>query len=502
MTLLGIDLGTSGCKITAIDGTGAILADGFAEYATSRPHPGWAEQIPEDWCTAARNILVQMRQAGKIDFADIAAISLDGSTHNAVLLDGTMNVIRPTIMWTDQRSVAESAFLAEKHGEKIFRTAYQTPAPTWTLPQLLWLQRNEPEVLPRTAHVMFVKDYVRWRLTDRWCTDTIEAQGTLLFDMANTRWSDELCALAGIRPPILPPLVAPTDVVGKVTADAATEFGLPEGVPVVAGTSDSAVEDYAAGAIEPGSSILKLATAGNVNIMTSAPHPHPRTLTYSHVVPGMWYTVVATNTAALAQRWFRDHFCAGEVAESARSGRKVYAIMDEEAATSPPGANGLFFHPYLQGERAPYWDPDLRASFVGATMRHTRADFIRALLEGVVFSLRDCFRTIAEMALPVTEFRLIGGGAKSALWTQIAADVFGREIIVPQGCDASFGAALLAGVGVGTFPDEKSAVRTCLKENGPFRPDAEARKHYAAMTPLYYEIHDALAGIYKDIRTL
>ncbi len=502
MTLLGIDIGTSGCKITAIDGSGRILDEGFAEYETSHPHPGWAEQDPDDWCTAVRGILAAMRDRGRCRFPDIAAVSLDGSTHNAVLLDGNMEVVRPTIMWTDQRAVAESAELNEKHGDAVFAIAYQMAAPTWTLPQMLWLQRHEPEVLPRTSHVMFVKDYVRWRLTGEWCTDTIEAQGTLFFDMAKQHWSAELCELAGIPSSILPPLRRPTDVVGRVTAAAAAEFGLPEGTPVVCGCSDSAVEDYAAGAIEPGSCILKLATAGNVNVMTDRAVPHRRTLTYSHVVPGMWYTVVATNTAARAQRWFRDHFCAAEAAESARDGRNIYALMDNEAAQSSTGADGLFFHPYLQGERAPYWDPQLRASFVGATMRHSRADFIRALLEGVVYSLRDCFRTIEEMELPVTEFRLIGGGARSELWTQIVADVFGHEIIVPQGCDASFGSALLAGVGIGAFADERDAVRCCLQDKEPVAADPGRQEQYARLLPLYYRIHDVLADVYHELSRL
>ncbi len=500
LILLGIDLGTSGCKVTAIDETGRILAEGFGEYPTHRPHPGWAEEDPEDWCRVLRELLADLRQ--RIDFGRIAAIALDASTHNAVLLDGDMKVVRPTIMWTDQRAVAESAELNEKHGKAIFETAYQMAAPTWTLPQMLWLRRHEPEALERTAHVMFVKDYVRWRLTGEWCTDTIDAQGTLFFDMAKTCWSEELCELIELPLSVLPPLVKPTDVVGKVTARGAAEFGLPKGIPVVAGTSDSAVEGYAAGAIEPGSCILKLATAGNVNVMTDRPMPHPKTLTYSHVVPGMWYTVVATNTAALAQRWFRDHFGAAEQAESAATGRKVYALMDDEAEPIPAGADGLLFHPYLQGERAPYWDADLRASFVGATMRHTRAHFVRALLEGVVFSLRDCFRTIEEMGLPVTEFRLIGGGAKSALWTRIAAAVFGHEIIVPHGCDASFGSALLAGVGIGVFPNEREAVHRCLHEQEPCQPDPQESERYGRLLPLYYQVHDALAPIYRQLRQL
>ncbi|QYY34334.1 xylulokinase [Ruficoccus sp. ZRK36] len=497
MYLLGIDIGTSGCKVTAIDASGVVHGEGFAEYESAQPHPGWAEQNPEDWCVAVRACLDQLRE--KIDLKKVDAIAVDGSTHNAVLLDKHMQPVRPVIMWTDQRSAAEAAELNAEHGELIFKTAYQMAAPTWTLPQMLWLSRHEPEALRKTEHMLFVKDYVRWRLTAVCCTDKIEAQGTLFFDMARQDWSEPLCELAGIRQEILPDLVNPTTVTGTITEQAAREFGLPAGIPVVCGTSDAAIEDYAAGAIEPGSLILKMATAGNVNVMTDKPVPNARTLTYSHVVPGLWFTVVATNCAARSQRWFRDLFGQAEIDEAARTGRKVYDLMDDAAARSSAGAHGLFFHPYLLGERAPYWDPKLRASFVGATMRHTRDDFIRALLEGVVFSLRDCFRTIEEMQLPVNELRLIGGGAKSELWTQIVADVFGREIIRPSGCDASYGSCLLAGVGTGVFSDERDAVKKCLREREPVKPQPDNVARYAKAFPLYTRIHDVLADVYREI---
>ncbi|AHF92706.1 carbohydrate kinase [Opitutaceae bacterium TAV5] len=500
--MLGIDIGTSGCKITAMDVDGHILDEGFSEYETAHPRPGHAEQNPEDWCSAVRDILAGMRQRGVVDFRTITGIALDGSTHNAVLLNKRMEIVRPTIMWTDLRSAIEAEELNRNHGDLIFRTALQVAAPTWTFPQMLWLQRHEPEVLGRTAHMMFVKDYVRWRLTGQWCTDVIDAQGTLFFDMSRLDWSPELCALAGIPAKILPPLARPTDVVGKITPAGATEFGLPAGVPVVCGTSDVAVEDYAAGALEPGSCILKLATAGNVNVMTSRPVPDSRTLTYSHVIPGVWFTVAATNTAARAQRWFRDLFCGAEQETARRENRSIYQIMDDIAAGSKPGADGLFFHPYLQGERSPYWDPKLRASFVGATMRHTKADFMRAVLEGVVYSLRDCFRTIERLELPVNDIRLIGGGAKSPLWRQIIADVFGRKISIPKNCDASFGSALLAGVGTGTFRDEREAVRQCLREADPVAPVPANQDRYAKLFPMYQRIHDALEGVYQEMNSL
>ena len=270
--LLGIDFGSGGCKVSAIDCTGLMLGDASVEYATHYEHPGWSEQDPADWY-AAMCLALRKLEAKGVKLGNVRALSFDGSTHNAVLLDGAMKPLRRTIMWTDQRSVAECAQLKERHADWIFKTAYQMPTPTWTLPQMMWLKNNEPDVLKRTKHILFVKDYVRFQVTGVAATDHIEAQGTLFYDMANRRWSSELAELAGLDPAVLPELVSPTDLLGSVTAKASADTGIPEGTPVVCGTSDSAVEDYGAGAIEPGDCIVKLATAGNVNVMTSAAHP-------------------------------------------------------------------------------------------------------------------------------------------------------------------------------------------------------------------------------------
>jgi len=497
--LLGIDIGTSGCKITVIDGEGRIVDTGAGEFHTSRPHVGWSEQDPDEWFAVACSLLQAMLARGNCTAERIAAVSLDGSTHNAVLADADFRPLRPAIMWTDQRSVHESARLESEAGAEIFRIAYQKPTPTWTLPQLLWIADHEPEVFGRVERVLFSKDYVRRQLTGTWETDHIEAQGSLLYDMAGRRWSEDLCRLAGLPIEVLPPLVEPTTVVGSVTQAAARQTGLRQGTPVIAGCSDSAVEAYAAGAIRPGQMILKLATAGNVNVMTDAAHPHPQTLTYSHVIPGLWYTVSATNTAASAERWFRDVFCQHEKQQAASEGRSVYEQLHEAARHVPAGAEGLFFHPYLLGERSPYWDANLRGSFVGATMRHDKPHFVRALLEGVAYSLRDCFRTIADMGLPVDEIRLVGGGAQSDLWTQIISDVFDRPIVRPAGCDASFGAALLAGVGAGLFADTVDAARRCIRVRDVVQPRPESVRVYAKLFPLYCRIHDDLAGTYAEL---
>ena len=508
--LLGIDYGTGGCKVTAIGADGTFAGEASTEFATYHDHPGWSEQEPQDWWNALAESLKKLAAKG-VDLKSVVACSLDGSTHNAVLLDAQYRPVRRTIMWTDQRATSECDALKAGWGEKIFSTCFQMPAPTWTLPQMMWLKANEPDILKKTMHVLFVKDYVRYLLTGEAATDRIEAQGTLMWAMDRTNgttvtkgaWDAELVELAGLKMSAMPKIIDPTDVAGHITAEAAAFTGLPEGLPVVCGSSDSAVEDYGAGAVEPGDLIIKLATAGNVNSMTAEAHPHPKTLTYSHIVPGMWYSVSATNAAALCMRWLRDAFYAPRVessklkVESCGSGN-VYSLIDEEAASSPVGANGVFFQPYLQGERCPYWDANLRASFTGVSISSTRGDFARALMEGVAFSLRDCYRTLEEMKLPVKRIFLIGGGARSKLWSEIVANVFNRPVAVPRPGDASFGACLLAGTGVGVFADVKDAVSKCLHVERTVAPDPAAAAQYDHLFTCYRRLHDALAPVYTQ----
>jgi xylulokinase len=497
--LLGIDFGTGGCKITIINQKGEIQAESSREYIALHPQPSFSEQNPDDWFTSLISCFAEIRELKKIDLKQIKAVALDGSTHNAVLLDRQMKVIRPAIMWTDQRSSAEVEYLEKGWGSEIFRIAYQKVAPTWTLPQLLWIKNNEPSNFRKIHRIMFVKDYIRYLLTGSWETDYIEAQGTMFFDIDKRKWSEDLCKLIDLPLEVLPPLCLPTDITGKITAEASYLTGLAEGTAVVCGTSDSCIEDYGAGAISPGQCIIKLATAGNVNVMTSEPNPSPLTLTYSHVVPGLWYSVAATNTAASAMRWFRDNFCLEEIEKSKMTGRNVYQIMEELIIPVSPGSNGLLFHPYLLGERAPYWDPYLRASFIGASMAHKKGHFLRALMEGVAFSLKDCFRLIENMNIEVTEFIIIGGGSKSDTWAQIVCDIFGKKVIRPSVTDASYGSALLAGVGVGVFSDVTDAAQKCIKFDKIFEPDLSNHKKYNEIFGLYLDVHDRLKSIYQDI---
>lgn len=494
--LLGIDLGTGGCKITAINTEGSVMAEASADYPTLHPQPLHSEQNPNDWYRAVIDCIHAIRN--KIDFNNILALSIDASTHNAVLLDKDLKVIRPTIMWTDQRSVKEVNLLEQKAGNEIFGIGYQKVTPTWTLPQLLWIKNNEPENFSRIYRVFFVKDYIRFLLTGCWQTDYIDAQGSLLFDVKKQIWSQELCRLVGLQMDVLPPISIPTDIVGTISRSASLETGLQEGTPVVCGTSDVSAEDYGAGALNPGQCIIKLATAGNLNVMTANPVPHEKTLTYSHVVPGLWYTAIATNTAASSMRWFRDTFLTADRSQNSSPG-SIYQLMEKEAGKIPAGAEGIIFHPYLMGERAPHWSSSLRAGFMGVTMAHRRGHFIRSIMEGVAFSLKDCCCLAEEIGLNISELILIGGGAKSKLWAQILCDVFGKKITRPKVTDASFGTALIAGVGIGVFKDFSDAANRCIQKADTLLPNDSNHQYYEKQFKYYQEITAMLKKLYQNM---
>jgi xylulokinase len=485
--LLGVDIGSGSLKSSIVRGDGAVMGSASKDVATHYPRPGWSEQNPEDWyeafCETVRRALAQSGLPAK----QIRALCTTAAAHTPVLLGADDEVLRPAILWTDQRSAQEAAWLNENFGDRILRVGYQRANPTWTLPMLLWVKRQEPQVAQRTKKVMLAKDYLRFRITGTWETDWIDALGTLMLDAERKRWSEELCGYIDWPLDTLPRIVSPRDVVGSVTRQAARDCGLMEGTPVVAGTADTAAEDYGVGAIDPGQGVIKLATAGNTNVMTETPRPHPLLINYYHVVPGMWYTVAATNSCASAHRWLRDQFFRSDIERSEGKGKDAFEVMDAIARDVPVGSEGLLFHPYLLGERSPYWDPLLRADFLGITMRHRREHFVRALYEGIAFSLRDCLTSLAPLDLKMEEARIIGGGSRSALWRQIVCDVMGMEILKTAEDDASFGAALIAGVGVGVFVDERDAVGKCVKIVSSNRPD-----------PRNHERYNQLFGLYKD----
>ncbi len=496
--LLGIDIGTSGCKVTLIDTDCNFIGDGYTEYTTYHPNIGWSEQDPADWFPAFMNSFSVALKKGGVKASQVVALSLDASAHNVVLLDENDRILRKTIMWTDTRATKETAYMTEHYGKRIFEIGYQMPGPTWSMLQLMWIKNNEPEALEKAKKAMFVKDYVRYQLTGEWMTDHIEAQGSLLFDNINWCWSKELCDISGLPFDILPPLVKPTDIAGHVTEAASQITGIPAGTPVINGATDTALEAYCVGAIKENSCVTKLATSGTIYLFRPDPYPNPKALTYSHVVDGLWYTCLATSSAAESLRWYRDTFCKEEFKAEQAGGRNTYQLLDVEAEQVKPGSEGLFFHPYLMGERSPYWDTKLRGSFVGATAHHGRGHFNRAVMEGVAMSIKDNFVQI-ESEVPIDEIRIVGGGGKSSLWRGIMANVLNRPILKFENDDSSYGSALLAGVGAGIFANHEEAVSKGLHLKERVEPDAETAKVYGEVFAVYREIHDALAPIYRKL---
>ncbi|MFG1248913.1 xylulokinase [Xanthobacter flavus] len=488
--LIGIDLGAGALKTSVIRIDGTLAGEASAPIATSAPYPGWSEQDPHDWWRAVCETVPRALAAAGARPQDVLGISFSAGAHTQVLEDADGVVIRPAILWNDQRSGPETADLRRQWDARILEIGANRANPTWTLPQMLWLRRHEPQAFARVRRLYVAKDWLRSRLTGTWETDTIDAVGTLMADASTGGWSPELCAMIGWPLETLPPIVAPKTVVGQVTAEAARQTGLAEGTPVVCGTSDTAAETYGAGMTGEGLGVVKLATAATVSVLSRHPRPDFTVINYPHIMPDHWYVIAATNSCASAHKWLRDTFFkrAGE------DGGEVFSEMDRLAAAVRPGAEGLFFHPYLNGERSPHWDPLLRADFVGIGFNHGPGHFVRALYEGIAYSLKDCLMALRAKGLDFSTARLTGGGAKSALWRQIVADVLDVKVELPAVAEASFGAALLAGVGVGAYRDEADAARRVAIVSTA-TPDPERAALYARGHGLYCEIQAALAPI-------
>ncbi len=503
--LMGVDLGTGGCKTTVVDIDGNVCVSSFKEYPSEHFKPGWSEQNPALWIEALIDTVKDCRAGMNDGFSEILCLAVTASTHNAVLLDSGGNVIRRCIMWNDQRSGDQCERLKQRYDETIFRIGMQRPTPTWTLPQLMWIKENEPENYAKIDRLLFTKDYVRSWLTGDFCTDVVDAQGSLLYDARAVKWSEELCAMIDLPLSTLPEIRLSKEIAGRVRADVARLTGLPEGLPVIVGCSDTAAEDFSAGATKAGQIIVKLATAGNVNVVADTPNPHSKTFTYPYSIEGLWYTVTATNSCASAYRWLRDGFYRAEKELCERRGEDVYRTMDDEASSVPLGARGLVFHPYLLGERCPYFNPKARGDFFGLGMLHSRAHFARALLEGVAFSLYDCLQVLSDFNRNLEDISIIGGGAKSPLWSQIICDVFGLEVKFPRNAESSYGGALLAGVGVGVFSSEYEAAEKCIKAEKVYTPNMNNHEKYSKIYSVYKDIAslsvpvwDTLAGIVEE----
>lgn len=495
----GIDIGSSTMKITLLGEDGSVLGPFKREIATKFPTPSYAEQDPSQWYDLLRECLGDAFATGLVDGVHIAALAPDAATHTTVLMDETYRPVRDAIMWNDQRSAALAAKCAVK--ERVFDLSGHPPGAMWSLFQCLWVKENEPETWKKVRRMLFPKDYLRYQLTGVYATDHIDAEGSQFYDVHKNAWSAELCGILGFPPKDLPPILDATDRAGAVTKKAAKELGLSEGTPVFTGSTDTVMEVLAAGAVKKGQATVKLATSGRICVITDRPFPHPQLVNYSHVVPGLWYPGTGTRSCATSLRWYKDHFAGTEAAEAERTGKSVYRLLDEKAEAVPAGCEGLFFHPYLLGEFTPYSDETLRASFIGASMKHTERHFIRAILEGAAYSLRDCMGVIEKLGMSITseQLLLIGGGSVSPLWGQILADVLGRGVAVPTVSDSSFGSAMLAAVGLHWYADFVAAAEHCCSVTSVIEPCEKNRTVYDRLFPIYRELVAALAPIYKQL---
>src|SRR5690242_5507983 len=505
MHLIGIDVGTGGSRAVLIDAAGRVVASATVEHQPFVSlQTGWAEQDPHDWWSAsALAIRAAIDKAG-ISADQIKGVGLSGQMHGAVLLDESDEVLRPAIIWCDQRSADQCRSLTTNVGASRLIELTCNPALTgFTLPKLLWVRDREPELWRRVRSVLLPKDYVRFKLTGNKATDVADASGTLLLNVAARRWSEEMLAAAEIDAELLPRVYESQEITGVVSARAAAETGLRAGTPVVAGAGDQAAGAVGLGIVRPGMISATIGTSGVVFATTNTPalDPQGRVHTFCHALPGRWHVMGVTQGAGLSLRWFRDQFgvTANKVPDGDVSKGDPYDSLTAEAARVPPGADGLLWAPYLMGERTPHLDPDARAALVGLTASHTRAHVVRAILEGVAFSLRDSFTLFAEMGVPVKNVRLGGGGARSPLWRQIQADVYGREAEILEAEEgAAYGAAILAGVGAGMWSSVDAACSAVVRVAQRVAPQPAVVKRMNSSYAAYRRMYPAIASVLGD----
>jgi xylulokinase len=486
--LLGLDVGTGGSRAVVVDERGKLVASASKEHAPFRsPHPGWAEQDPEDWWRASQEAIREVTAAKGV--GKITAVGLTGQMHGAVMLDAKGEVLRPSLIWCDQRTDEECDWLHERIGrERLIELTANPALPNFTLTKLLWVRKHEPEIFARIAHVLCPKDYVRYRLTGTYAMDVQEASGTLLLDVAHRRWSKEVARVAGIPESWLPELFESPEICAKISSEAAQATGLTAGTPVAAGAGDQGAGAVGMGILEPGSVSATIGTSGVVFAATVAPtrDPQGRLHTFCHAVPGRWHVMGVTQAAGLSLRWLRETLAQ----------EQTYDDLTSAAATVPAGSDGLLWTPYLLGERTPHLDSTATAAFVGITATTTRAHFTRAVLEGVAYSLKDTFTLFAELGIPVKGVRLGGGGARGPLWREIQANIYDypcERLTAEEG--GAFGAALMAGVGGGGWPNLEAACEAGITVAETITPKPAVVQRYAEGYAGYRRVYPALKGI-------
>lgn len=494
--LAGIDVGTTGVKILFVDEYGGIKGSITEEYPLFTPRPGWAEQNPSDWWEATIKGIRGLIEKTGVKGTDIKGIGLTGQMHGSVFLNSKGDVVYPAILWCDQRTAEECEEITQRVGkEKVFKITCNPVLTGFQAPKIIWLRKNHRAVYKNVSKVLLPKDYIRFCLTGTFATDVADASGTSLFDVKSRRWSEEILEILDIPASFLPECFESPEVTGYITEDVARLTGLAKGTPVVAGAGDQAAGGIGSGIVEEGLVSVSLGTSGVVfaHLEDVFVDPAGRLHTFCHAVPGKWHIMGVMLSAGGSFRWLRDTFFGKDTS---------YKVMTDMAESIPAGSEGLLFLPYLTGERCPYPDPDARGVFFGISLKHKVEHFIRAVMEGVSFGLKDSIRIMREIGVPEGKrFRLTGGGAKSDLWCRMMADIFNGDTVrlkVEEG--PSFGAAILAGVGIGMYSDVKTACKKLVREDEDvFTPDIRNTETYKKFYTLYGALYKNLAGLFDNL---
>lgn len=504
--LIGLDVGTSGAKAILIDAAGEVLAASVNEHPLQTPHPLWSEQNPEDWwraaCQSIHGVLVQ----SGLPSSQIVAVGLTGQMHGLVLLDADRRVLRPAILWNDQRTGRQCQQINDQIGfEKLLSLTGNPVLPGFTAPKIAWVREHEPEIYGQVRHFLLPKDYLRFRLTGELITDVSDASGTSLFDVKNRTWSTEMFSALNIPLSWAPTCLESIEISGRLHADAAAATGLAQNTPVVAGGGDQAAQAVGTGLYQEGLVSVTLGTSGVVFAPTDRPmiEPQGRLHAFCHAIPEKWHVMGVMLAAGGSLRWYRDTLCRAEKEEAAKKNIDPYELITADAAQAPVGSDGLFFLPYLSGERTPHPDPDARGAFIGLTVRHKKSHLSRAVLEGISFGLADSFTLTREQGISTDQVRVTGGGAKSPFWRQMLTDILKVKIETVTSTEgAAYGAALLAGVGAGVFPSVEDACRQTIRPQTTAAPDdanvAQYEKHYSVYRTLYRALKpsfDAIAAL-------
>ena len=504
--VIGVDCGTSGTKTVLFGEDGSVIASKTIEYPMYQPKNGYAEQQPGDWANAMIGTIKAVMAQSGVSKDDVKGIGISGQMHGLVMLDKDNNVIRPSIIWCDQRTAAEVAWMNENVGEKKLIEITANPALTgWTAAKILWVKNNEPENFAKIAHILLPKDFLRFVLTNEYATEVSDASGMQLLDVPNRCWSDELISAFGLDKSWFGRVYESCEVTGTLTKCMAEELGLNEGTIVVGGAGDNAAAAIGTGVCEDGKAFTTIGTSGVVFAHTSqiSIDPRGRVHTCCAAVPGSWHVMGVTQGAGLSLKWFRDNFCGSEKETAKYMGVDEYYLMDKEAATVPVGANRLLYLPYLMGERTPHLDPDARGVFFGLSAMHTKKDMLRAVMEGVSYSLRDCVEVFREMKINVSDMMACGGGGSSPLWRSMLADLYGCPVKTASSKEGpALGVALLALTGAGVYSSVPEACKAVVRIDKTQQPDAANVPEYEKYYRLYTEIYPALKEKFAKLAAL